>query len=220
MHVFTEPFEDFDHYLASLNSHYRYDIRRSLKKLTHADMKVVRWTDPETIRKLYTEELHQLYYAVVERSENKLEVLPLTFFHELTRQFPQQLALTGLVRDNQIHAFNWSLNTESGYQFMFCGMDYSIIHQADLYFNLMYAELGYALQSGARDIEVGQTAAQFKIRLGCTQRPLYIFIKGVGLFTKLLLKLCFRFLFPARQDMEPADIYNSKYKASVIETDL
>lgn len=213
MHIFDEPFQDFEHYLSNLNSHYRYDIRRSLRKLERAGVEIVRWTDPETIRNLYTEELHQLYYAVVEKSETRLEVLPVTFFHELTRQFPGQVALTGMVKDGKVLAFNWSLTTDSSYQFMFCGIDYSINNKMDLYFNQMYAELDFALQSGASEIKVGQTASQFKIRLGCTQRPLHLFIKGAGFFSSVLLKLCFRPLFPTREDIQPADIYNSRYKA-------
>ena len=213
MHIFDEPFEDFNHYLSNLNSHYRYDIRRSLRKLERAGVEVVRWTDAEKICELYSEELHKLYLAVVERSESKLEILPPVFFHELARQFPGQVALTGLVKDGQVLGFNWSILTGAKYQFLFCGIDYSVNNKLDLYFNLMYAELGYALESAASEIKVGQTAAQFKTRLGCSHRPLHLFIKGAGVFTRALLKLCFRLLFPPREQVQKANIYNSRYKA-------
>lgn len=171
MHTFDEPFDDFEQYLSNLNSHYRYDVRRSLRKLERADVAVVRWTDPEEICRLYTEELHQLYYAVVDQSENKFEILPVEFFHELTRKFPNKIALTGLVKDGKVMAFNWSLCTHSSYHFLFCGIDYSVNKKMDLYFNLMYAELGFALQSGASEIKVGQTAPHFKLRLAVANVP-------------------------------------------------
>lgn len=214
MHTFEEPFENFEQYLSNLNSHYRYDVRRSLRKLERADVEVVRWTDPDEICRQYTEELHQLYYAVVDQSENKFEILPREFFHELARTFPNELALTALVKDSNVLAFNWSLNTHSSYHFLFCGIDYKFNNKMDLYFNLMYAELGHALQSGASEIMVGQTAPTFKLRLGCRQLPLHLYIKGAGIFTNMLLKLAFGLLFPARKAMEMTDIYNSKYKAS------
>ena len=91
MNIFYEPFENFDHYLSSLNSHYRYDIRRSLRKLERDGVEIRRWTDAETICTLYTDELHKLYLAVVGRSESKLEILPRAFFHQLARQFPGQV---------------------------------------------------------------------------------------------------------------------------------
>ena len=211
MHVFEEPFQNFEHYLSNLNSHYRYDIRRSRRKLDRAGVTISRWEDPATIRALYTEALHQRYLDVVEKSENKLEILPVDFFHELTRQFPRQVALTGLVKDGQILAFNWSLTNDASYQFMFCGIDYSANAKMDLYFNLMYSELDYALQSGAREIKVGQTASQFKTRLGCSQRPLHLFIKGVDAISRSLLALGFNLLFPPRPERQEADIYSSKY---------
>ena len=213
MYIFDEPFEDFDHYLSNLNSHYRYDIRRSLRKLERAGVEVVRWTDAEIICELYSEELHKLYLAVVERSESKLEILPPVFFHELARQFPGQVALTGLVKDGKVLGFNWSILSDAKYQFLFCGIDYSVNNKLDLYFNLMYAELGYALKSTASELKVGQTAAQFKTRLGCSHRPLHLFIKGAGVLSRALLKLCFRLLFPPRVPVQKANIYNSKYKA-------
>jgi hypothetical protein len=212
MYIFEEPFQDFDHYLSNLSSHYRYDVRRSLRKLEGAGVEVVRWTDTDTILERYNEESHKLYLAVVGRSETKLEILPVAFFHDLARQFPGQVALTGLVKDNQILAFNWSLFTDSKYQFLFCGIDYSVNNKLDLYFNLMYSELGYALESGANEIKVGQTAAQFKTRLGCTQRPLHLFIRGSGFVTRTLLKLFSSLLFPPREEVQTANIYNSKYK--------
>lgn len=212
MHVFKEPFQNFTHYLSNLNSHYRYDIRRSLRKMERAGVQTMRWTDPVEIRRHYTAEEHQLYLAVVQKSETQLEILPLTFFHKLTRQFPGEVALTALLRDRKIVAFNWSLHTDNKYQFMFCGINYQLNNQLDLYFNLMYIELDHALQAGTSEIKVGQTAPAFKVRLGCTQRPLHMYIKGSGLFSRMLLASCFSILFPKKPPIAPADIYNSKYK--------
>jgi hypothetical protein len=213
MHFFNEPFTNFDHYLLNLNSKYRYDIRRSLRKMKRAGLTIVRWTDPETIENLYTNELHELYRAVANNSENRLEILPVAFFHELTRQFPGKVALTGLVRDGQILAFNWSITADSKYQFLFCGIDYRFNNEFDLYFNLMYAELDYALQSQSKEIKIGQTAPHFKTRLGCIQRSVHFYIKGIGFFTNLVLKLFFNLLFPPRREkLPPANIYHSKYQ--------
>jgi len=214
MHIFDESFRDFEHYLSNLNAHYRYDIRRSRRKLEHAGAQIVRWNDADVIRAIYTPELHQLYLAVVDNAENKLEVLPCEFFRELARQFPQEIALTGLVKDGRVLAFNWSLATTSTYHFLFCGLDYTANSKLDLYFNIMYAELDNGLQLGAPEIKVGQTSDHFKVRLGCRQRPLYLFVRGVGRVTNQILNLVFPLLFPSRPAISTADIYNSRYKAT------
>lgn len=214
MHIFNESFRDFEHYLSNLKSHYRYDISRSRRKLERAGVQIVRWNDADVIRAVYTPELHQLYLAVVNNAENRLETLPCEFFRELARQFPQEIALVGLVKDGRVFAFNWSLATTSTYQFLFCGIDYAANRNMDLYFNVMYAELGYGLQLGLPEIIVGQTSDHFKARLGCRQRPLYLFVKGTGGITDLLLHLSFPLLFPSRPAIPSADIYNSRYKAT------
>ena len=72
-------------------------------------LEVVRLTDTGQIRQLYVPETHKLYEAVVSRSAHKLEILPLEFFHELSRRFPGQISCTFVLREDQVVAFNWAL---------------------------------------------------------------------------------------------------------------
>ena len=44
----------------------------------------------------------------------------------------------------------------------------------------MYAGLDRALRDGFETINVGQTAATFKARIGCENAPRYVFAKGLG----------------------------------------
>lgn len=209
MYVFNDSFRDFKHYLSSLKSHYRHDIRRSLRKLEENNIEIVRWTDPDVIRTVYTQELHALYLAVVDNADNKLEVLPREFFHGLSRQFPQEVALLALVQNGRVLAFNWSLATPSTYHFLFCGMDYEKNREMDLYFNLMYAELDYGLRHGADEIAVGQTSGHFKGRLGCRPRPLYLYVKAPSRVMAQLVNLSFAVLFPPRPRVSAANLYSS-----------
>ncbi|MDH5178192.1 MAG: GNAT family N-acetyltransferase [Gammaproteobacteria bacterium] len=213
MHVFNERFSSFEDYLSNLSSHRRHDVKRSLRKVEKAGVEIKRYTSAEDICRLYTTEIHAMYNAVVDQSDNKFEILPREFFLDLASSFAGKVALTCLVQNEKILAYNWSLNLHDHYHFMFCGNDYSLNNKLDLYFNLMYAELDYAFKSGASEIHVGQTAPHFKMRMGCVQLPLYLYIKGTGVISNLIIKLAGGALFPKRQDMEPADIYNSKYKA-------
>ena len=62
----------------------------------------------------------------------------------------------------------------------YAGLDYRLNHEFDLYFNLMYTGLDRAFRRGVATINVGQTAAAFKARIGCDSAPLYAFAKGLG----------------------------------------
>jgi predicted N-acyltransferase len=208
MHYF--PFHrDFPAYLSSLRSHYRYDIRRSMRKAERAGVGILRLKDPDVIQQRYRVELHELYVRVVNHSSHQLESLPVEFFHELVRQFPGQVGLTVATIQNHVVAFNWSLHTASAYYLLFCGIDYQANTEADLYFNLMYAELAQALRVGATDIQVGQTADVFKARIGCEPRPRYICVKSRYRIGTWLIKVCGDFLFPSLPPTPKYDIYRT-----------
>ena len=112
------------------------------------------------------------------------------FFNELSKQFPDQLVLTTVTIDQRVVAFSFSLATAAGYYILFCGVDYDLNRIADLYFNVMYAELGQALSVRTDTIQVGQTADEFKTHLGCTASPRSICVRGVVRWlTRLLAPL-------------------------------
>jgi hypothetical protein len=217
MQHFYPRFPDFDEYLGALKSHYRYDVTRSRRKLDRAGYEVSWLTNPESIVRLYTREVHRLYEAVVERAENKLEILPPEFFLELSRQFQDQVRLTVISKDNRVAAFNWALATPSTYHFLFCGIDYALNEDADLYFNVMYADLDQALRANVGDIQVGQTSDMFKARLGCTQQPLFVYAKGTGTVVSHLIQAGFRVLLPPRPQVPTYSIFKTQVERSVRE---
>jgi predicted N-acyltransferase len=86
MHRFTHRFRDLDDYLGNLRSHYRYDIRRSMRKAERMGLAIRRITGFDEIDAVYSDRVHKLYCAVVENSDYKLELLPRSFFVELARE--------------------------------------------------------------------------------------------------------------------------------------
>lgn len=204
MHELDVRFKDFPDYCAALKSHYRSDVRRSERKFRASGFRVAQMHDAEEIRRVYTPEVHRLYEAVVAKSPVKLEVLPIEFFRELVRQFPGFVTLTAIYDGDRVVAFNWGMMDGRVHHYLFCGMDYAVARDADLYFNLMYHQLDDALRRGPDRIEVGQTADTFKARLGCRPTPRYFYVKPRGLLAGAALRHGFRLLFP---DRPPAPIY-------------
>ncbi|MDM9384585.1 GNAT family N-acetyltransferase [Chlorogloeopsis sp. ULAP01] len=196
MHSFQAKFANFSEYCAALKSHYRNDIKRSKRKFEKAGLRVVQLKDTEKILQIYTPEIHQLYEAVVQKSENQLETLPISFFRELAIYFPGQLLFTLVYKDDKIVAFNCSICTQSSVHYLFCGLDYSLNAESDLYFNLMYAALDEALKQNVSKIDFGQTADTFKAKLGSYQTPLYMYIKGTGFLLNWIIRKSLNILFP------------------------
>ena len=205
----THPFPDFAAYCAGLKSHYRNDIRRSQRKFDQVGYRVVHLVEPQDLLRAYTPEVHRLYEAVVAKSEVKLEVLPVGFFHKLVEQFPGHLSMTTVYHQDRIVAFNWGLAALPMYHFLFCGIDYALNGEADLYFNLMYHQLDHALRSGARVVRFGQTADAFKTRLGCVGRPLHFYARAPGGVLSWVLHRFAGTLFPPRSVLSPNDVFKA-----------
>jgi predicted N-acyltransferase len=196
MNYFPTRFRDFDHFLASVRSRYRTQIKRSQTKFKQSGLRVVHARSAEHLDRLYTDDVHQLYLAVLERAEVKLECLPAEFFRELARRFPEEIAFTFIYRGERVVAFVCGLFHGDEYLNLFCGLDYGLNEEADLYFNLMYHDLDFALRQRVRSLHVGQTADEFKSRVGCYTRPRYFYVKVRDRLGTALLRAARPWLFP------------------------
>jgi hypothetical protein len=196
MNTFGRRFADIDAYVDALRSRYRQCVRKSLDKSRAADLRYERLTDTGEILRMYDPSLHRLYEAVALSSTHRLELLPLSFFHSLARHLPGLVGLTLVYAGDRVAAFNWNLFHGGVYHFLFAGLDYDLNQSLDLYFNLMYAEMDQAFRAGAETLVFGQTADDFKSRLGCRQERRFFYIASVGLVAKLIVESAGRLLLP------------------------
>ena len=145
MNHFEPRFRDLDDFCQALRSHYRYKINKSLKKFALAGMRLETLVEPECILATYTEQVHRLYVAVVERAEHKLEILPAEFFREMVRRLPGEMSLSLVLQDERIVAFAWGLFHQGVFQNLFIGVDYSLNTDVDLYFNTMLRSIDFGI---------------------------------------------------------------------------
>jgi predicted N-acyltransferase len=206
MNCFSPRFHNFDAFVTALRSHYRYKIRRSQRKFATSGLKIAHFSGEDALAQ-YTDEVHELYLAVVERAEVKFEILPAAFFRQLVRHCGDSVRLTAVFQGPRIVAFSWGLLVGESYQNIFIGLDYESNHEFDLYFNLMAHDLDQALRTGAREIQVGQTADVFKSRLGCEGRPRYVYAKGTRWFSAQPLRWTHRLLMPPPPPPPARDLF-------------
>lgn len=210
MHTFSHSFSDFAQYCAALKTRYRQQINRSVRKLKNAGIGQAVVTDPKEILRLYTPEVHNMYCQMVDKSDVKLEVLPIEYFHQLTVRLGPEADLIALSKDSRIVAFGWGLHDGSTYHMTYAGLDYRLNHEFDLYFNLMYAGFDRAFRKGVATINAGQTAAAFKARIGCDFVPLYLFAKGLGPMMSRLFYYGARLLVIHKSSSPPSDVFKSE----------
>lgn len=197
MNFFPTRYRDGNHFCASLRSPYRRKLLRSRKKFQRAGLRVEHFRGNEGFDKLYTEEVHRLYLAVLSHADIIFECLPAQFFRELARQFADDAAFTVIFQGERIVAFVCGLFNQGNYLNFFCGFDYNLNPETDLYFNLMYEDLDYALRQNVRSLHVGQTANEIKSRMGCYLEPRFFYVKSLDPVLQVLVRAGRLFLFPS-----------------------
>jgi len=210
MNYFPTRFRDFDHFLASVRSRYRSQLRRSRKKFHGAGLRVLHLRGGTGIDEWYTEDVHRLYRNVLDHAAIRFECLPARFFRELARQFPDDTAFTLIFRGERIVAFVCGIFHQEDYLNLFCGFNYELNAEADLYFNLMCEDLDYALRQNVRSIHVGQTADEFKSRMGCSLEPRFFYVKARDRLLQTLVRAASPYLFPAAPPIRDRNLFRSE----------
>ena len=188
-------YSDFDDFCQSRSGRARYNLRRSIRKFEEAGLRVVQITGADGADKVYTEEVHRLYKSVWDRADSQLEKLPAEFFRQLACNLGKQAVFSFAYRQNRIVGFGCSLIADPDFHMLFVGLDYDENRQSELYFNLCYKELDFAMRNGAKTVLMGQTADAFKSRLRCYHRPLYFYVRLRGPLG-ILLRWFSHVLFP------------------------
>jgi predicted N-acyltransferase len=205
-HRFPPIFRDFEEYSQEVRAGYRRAIRLTQRKLRDAGVTLERVEDPDELIARYGKAEHRLYRAVEERAAYKFEVVSTRFFHSLARAWPGGLTCTfARAPSGEVIGFLWSLLVAGRFHTLYVGLDYRWNARCDLYFNLFYADLDYALRRGATSIDLGQTADVFKSRLGAWQEPLFLCFRARRPVLAQALRLALPLLTPAAV---PAPVYH------------
>ena len=205
MNCVPAGYSSFDDYLSRTNSARRRTIRRSKEKFARCGLKVVHRAGGDGVDELFSDDVHRLYEAVLERATVRFERLPAAFFREVARQMPDNSLFTFVNQGDRVVAFAATIFSEELFDQMFIGLDYRLNPECDLYFNVFFEALGAAFDRGPRHIHVGQTSDEFKHqKLTAYQIPLAMYVKGCAWLVNLFLKHRFEWFFPPRPLKYPA----------------
>jgi hypothetical protein len=211
-HLLMGRFDSFDEYRSALKARYRQQVVRSEKKLLQQGL-AVRHLQSGAIAEVYTDTLHELYLAVLARSQTKLETYPASFFRDLAVIFGEDAVLTTIYRtaDEKIVAFIFALrDSEGAHHNLYCGMDYQFNAEADLYFNAFYGDLDFAFRHGASKVHLGQTSDHFKARLGSTQRNVCGFVRATNGLLNIGFRRIAKHVFPKIEHPEDHDVFKEE----------
>jgi len=196
-------FGSFDNYLASRSKRTRANIRRHFRKADNGGLTVEQLRGRDGVDQLFTDDVHRLYLNVLDRAHIRFEKVPAEFFRELARQLPDESCFTFLRQEGRIVAFCCGVASRGAHSMLYCGLDYSLNAEADLYFNIIYRGMEAGHAPGVRVVYIGAAADEFKKHMGCQGQPLSIYVKAVRPVMQFLFKQFFGMLFDTTKVPEP-----------------
>lgn len=208
-------FGSFENYQDSRSKRTRANIRRHFRKFEEAGLTFEHLRGRDGVDSLFDDDVHRLYLNVLDRAEVRFERIPVEFFRELARQLPDESCFTIARQGNRIVGFCCAVASNDAYNMLFCGLDYSLNAEADLYFNLIYRGLAQGLVPGVRVVHIGAAADEFKKHMGCRGELLSVYVKAVGAIRQILFRQVFGLLFDTT-DVPAAHLINEPSKLAPV----
>ncbi len=180
-------------YTAALRSTYRRAFRRRREVFARNGLTARVVTDFAPL----AEELAALWRQVFDRArEYRREILPPAFFARMSEELGSASEVLLLEREGRILAFALLLQEHERLVWPYCGLDYAMNQEYELYFNLLYEIVFHGLSRGVREIDLGITTLDAKKRVGATVTPLYMYMRHQSLCMRRLGPWLFRLLTP------------------------
>lgn len=164
----------FEDYLNSLKNKTRLNIKNRMNKLDDEEISI------ELIQDfgVYADRLEYLWNQVDQNTgEYDHEKLSARYFKEINQCLPDKSHIIAIKSHGKIIAFGLSLIGNQEYFGAHAGIDYKYNKQYELYFNLHLLTLEEAIKRGAKFLNIGITAYDFKLLMGLELQHLVYFVK-------------------------------------------
>ena len=183
MYVLPANGRTFEEYVQAMKSHYRMMVTRAERKFALALSRRQHLWRRGVPRSIYRRDVPVVRECCRPRRHRHARAAGRVFF-AMARHFGEQFLSTIVYRGAKPVAFAVGIVTKEAYYGLFIGLDYAAKQEADLYFNLFYETLRYAMQRHVRHAYMGSDSDRFKLRLGCRRENRSVFIRLHGLLDR------------------------------------
>jgi predicted N-acyltransferase len=202
----TIRWKNFEEYLLSLRHPYRRKIQLSLKKMecSRPQVKSIKEFDPACKKACIVlsdpqhtnaEEWYKMYLGVMGRTTTKLETLNQAFFENLLKE-NKDLKVMSLIAGGKTISSGILVKQGDSLTFMLAGRE-NDKDAYDSYFNLVYAIIAYAIESGCSILKLGQTAYWVKQSVGAKPENEYLYFASTSKFWHSVISNFRNVFFPA-----------------------
>lgn len=183
----------FQDYLQSLNKKYRDRYKRARKKRN--SIKTVEM-DLEAIEK-HTPELHRFYMNVSNNAKFNTFILPENHFYSLKLQLKENFKVFGYYLKGELVGFFTLILNNQDLETYFLGYDKEHQYPNQLYLNMLYDMLEFAINSQFKTVVYARTAMEIKSSVGAKAKPMVVYLKHTNSFLNGIFKVIFKLMNPS-----------------------
>ena len=184
--------ENIEDYLKDLNKKYRARYNRARKKFGSIDRRQLSLEEIEQNAK----KLHSLYMNVSEHARFNTFVLPRDHFLSLKKELQDSFRVYGYYLEGKLIGFYTLIFNERILETYFLGYDSKHQYKNQLYLNMLYDMLEFAVEHKFVSIVYARTAMEIKSSVGAKPLAMTMYIKHTNSFSNRILKLVFNFMKP------------------------
>ena len=170
----------FEDYINSMRTNYRRRINKAISKGN--DLKIAELNS----NSLFDDQMYSLYEQVFNHSEYSLEKLSIDFFRNnisKTFTFNNNDKCIGFIQIIEDRLNDMLI-------FEFCGYDYDVAHDYDIYYNMLSFIVKYGIENNFKRIQLGQTAYDAKLKFGSKMyRNFYLLSHSNPLINAIIQKI-------------------------------
>lgn len=179
-------------YINVLNKKYKTRYRRARKKFGKIERIEM---DLNTIR-INSEQLHSLYINVSENAKFNTFVLPEHHFYSLKQHLGDDFKVIGYYLNKEPIGFYTLILNHQILETYFLGYDSEHQYNNQLYLNMLYDMLDFAIVNNFKSVVYARTAMEIKSSVGAKAIPMTMYIKHTNNLANSILKAIFNFMKP------------------------
>lgn len=181
-----------ENYVNSLNKKYKARYKRARKKFGNFEKREL---DVETIEH-HSKEIHELYSNVSDNAKFNTFFLPGHHFLSLKRELRESFKVFGYFSKDTLIGFYTLILNHDILETYFLGYDSEHQYSNQLYLNMLYDMLDFAIEHRFVSVVYARTAMEIKSSVGAEAQDMVMYMKHTDSFANSLLKWVFNLMRP------------------------
>ncbi len=171
--VLPDAWHNFEDYLGAISSKYRVRARKILQVSAELTTQEMGLTEIET----QLDRLFYLYQIVADKADFNIAKFPKSYFLDQKRLSPDTYKVFGYYLNGVLVGFMSLFIQPHRAEVHYCGIDYSINKELNLYQRMLYDMVRYGIEHRLHKLHFGRTAPEVKSTIGAIPQPMYGYIR-------------------------------------------